>query len=162
MGQLCPDRSSESLKKGALTMSEETQQNPVPYLLEVFSFQHHKQYASNAEEGVKKGFLLGPVRTDCQAYSAGHHFHWIPVFRYSKEKEFAEVKWLEGQSFEVKTQGTTQTWYHHDAERLKEALEKCRREDVMAIKGRPWIFIWCGDGCYAFNCSEDPITPCNE
>ena len=130
--------------------------------MEVFSFQHHKQYASNAEEGVIKGFTLGPVRTDCQGYSAGHHFHWIPIFKHTSQKEFAQVKFLEGQAFEVTTQGETQTWYHHDPERLKLALELSTYRDVMAIKDRPWIFIWCGDGCYAFNCSEEPITPCAE
>jgi hypothetical protein len=161
MGQSCPDRSSESLKKGALLMSEETQEDTGPFLLEVFSFKHHKQYATNAEVDVVKGFTLGPVRSDCQSYAEGHHFHWIPVFKYTSEKEFAEVRWLDDQAFEVNTQGKTLTWYHHDAERLKEALEKCRREDVMAIKDRPWIFIWCGDGCYAFNCSEEPIETCN-
>ena len=157
-----PLKIKRKLEERALLMSEETQENAVPYFLEVFSFKHHKQYASNAEDGVTKGFTLDVVRTDCQAYAAGHHFHWIPIFKYSKEKEFAEVKFLEGQAFEITTQGETHTWYHHDPERLKEALEKCRREDVMAIKGRPWIFIWCGDGCYVFNCSEEPITPCTQ
>jgi hypothetical protein len=40
MGQLCPDRSSESLKKGALTMSEETNNN----LCYSYAEGHHFHY----------------------------------------------------------------------------------------------------------------------
>lgn len=143
-------------------MSEENNKAERPYLLEVFSNSEHKQIASNAEKGVVKGFKLDPIKPGCSSYAPGHHFHWIPIFRYSSRRVPIEVSWLEDKSFEVVLAGKKQIWYHHEPERLKQALSLCLEGAVMATKGRPWIFIWCGDGCYAFNCSTDPIQTCKK
>ena len=143
-------------------MSEENNKPERPYMLEVFSSKEQKQFASNAEKGVIKGFVLDPVKPGCDSYSPGHHFHWIPIFKHSFPRIEITASWLEDKAFEVSVGGEKQIWYHHEPERLKQALSQCLDRAVTTTKDRQWIFIWCGDGCYAFNCSLEPLEDCKE
>jgi hypothetical protein len=80
--------------------------------------------------------------------------------RYSEPRIPVEAVWLEGKAFEVKVEGRKEIWYHHDPERLKDALAKCKKSDIKATQGRTWLFINHGTGAYAFNCSNQKIQAC--
>jgi hypothetical protein len=142
-------------------MSEENNKtNDEIRYLEVFGNKDGKQLNSRALDGQASSFTLNTPQPPCQKYAAGHHFHWIPVFRYSQPRVPITAKWLEGDQFEIQVEGETVIWRHHNPERLKEALEKAKPEDIRATQGRPWIFIEAGDGAFAFNCSEEELVPC--
>ena len=159
MGQQCPDRSSEGLKKGALLMSEENN-NPEPRPLEVFSSAAGNQLNSSSLDGGEDRFTLEKIQIKCSGYWPGHHFHWIPILRHSQPRIPVGVRWLQDNAFEVVVEGRTEIWYHHDPERIKEALSKCNKEDIKATQGRTWLFINHGTGSYAFNCDNKEIQPC--
>jgi hypothetical protein len=160
MGQQCPDRSSESLKKGALLMSEENNIPKEPKSLPVFNLGSQEQPNTDARNPDANRFEVERVKIKCSGFWAGHNFHWIPLMRYSEPRIPVQALWLEDDSFEVKVEGRTEIWYHHDPARLKDALAKCRPSDVKATQGRSWLFINHGTGSYAFNCANKPIEAC--
>jgi hypothetical protein len=160
VGRKCPDRSSESLKKGALLMSED---NIIPgeaKPLQVFSLGSQEQLNADANKSDASRFEVGKVKARCDYYSAGHNFHWIPLMRHSQPRIPVEAVWLEGNAFEVKVEGRTEIWYHHEPARLKDALAKCAKSDVKATQGRHWLFINHGTGAYAFNCDVNKVRVC--
>jgi hypothetical protein len=160
MGQQCPDRSSESLKKGALLMSEENNTPREPRSLPVFNLGTQEQLNTDARKADANRFEVERVKIKCSGFWAGHNFHWIPLMRYSEPRIPVEAVWLEGKAFEVKVEGRTEIWHHHDPERLKDALAKCKKSDIKATQGRTWLFINHGTGAYAFNCSNQKIQAC--
>ncbi|NDC49271.1 MAG: hypothetical protein EBZ61_09390 [Micrococcales bacterium] len=141
-------------------MSEENKQEP--QLLQVFDLATGKQFSSNAVKGVDPQFTVQAKPVSCTNYAPGHNFHWIPLFRFSQPRIPIQAKWFSGNQFEVFVEGNTAMWFHHDPERLKEALSKASAAGVQATEGRPCIFVDTGDGAYAFNCSEEPIEACQE
>jgi hypothetical protein len=160
MGQSCPDRSSESLKKGALLMSEENNTPQEARPLPVFNLGTQEQLNTNARNPDASRFEVERVKVNCAYFWPGHNFHWIPLLRHSEPRIPVEATWLEANAFEVKVEGRTEIWYHHDPERLKDALAKCRKSDVKATQGRPWLFINHGTGSYAFNCARAELQVC--
>jgi hypothetical protein len=159
VGLIAPRDQAKSLKKGALLMSEEIN-NQEPGMLPVFTMKTQKQLNVTAKEGSKPNFVLDPETYYCPWYHPGHNFHWIPIFNHSQPRIPIEARWLEGKAFEVVVEGKTAVWYHHRPERLKQAISKAQPGDIKATVGRPWIFISTGDGAYAFNCDEEPIKDC--
>ncbi len=139
-------------------MSEEI--NKEPKLLQVFDLATGKQLSSNAASGDEAQFKVESKPVRCSGYWPGHNFHWIPLFRYSQPRIPIQAKWVSGKEFEVIVEEKTVRWFHHDPERLKEALSKAAVDGVKATQGRPWIFVETGDGAYAFNCSAERIKAC--
>ena len=149
------------INEGAFFMSEETNpQNNEPTYLQVFSSGTGKQLNSNALEGAEPRFELEKIAVQCSTYAEGHHFHWIPIFRYSEPRLKIKARWLEEDKFEIMTGSHTVIWRHHDPERLKAALAQAIPEDIKRTQGRPWIFIETGNGAYAFNCADEEMVPC--
>ncbi len=139
-------------------MSEENDKEPK--LLQVFDLGTGKQLSSNAASGSEAKFQVETKPVSCTNYAPGHNFHWIPLFRFSQPRIPIQAKWVSGKEFEVVVEGKTVWWFHHDPERLKEALSKAAADGVKATQGRPWIFVETGDGAYAFNCSAERIKAC--
>ncbi len=146
-------------KERALQVSEENN-NQEPEMLQVFQMESGKQFNQLAKSGATPDFEITSDPVKCTGYWEGHNFHWIPLFRYSQPRIPISARWIEGQKFEVLVNGATVYWYHHDPERLKQALSKAKPDQVKATEGRPWIFISTGDGAYAFNCAEEPLKGC--
>jgi len=148
-------------KERALQVSEENN-NQEPEMLQVFQMESGKQFNELAKSGATPDFEITSDPVKCTGYWEGHNFHWIPLFRYSQPRIPISARWIEGQKFEVLVNGATVYWYHHDPERLKQALSKAKPDQVKATEGRPWIFISTGDGAYAFNCAEEPLKGCTQ
>ncbi len=141
-------------------MSEETNAPQEARHLPVFNIGTQEQLNTDAGNPDASRFEVEKVQVKCAFFWPGHNFHWIPLMRYSEPRIPVQALWLEDDSFEVKVEGRTEIWYHHDPARLKEALAKCRPSDVKATQGRSWLFINHGTGSYAFNCAKKPIEAC--
>lgn len=141
-------------------MSEDNNAPQEARHLPVFNLGNQEQLNEDAGKSDASRFEVEKVKVKCDFFWAGHNFHWIPLMRYSEPRIPVEAIWLEDDTFEVKVEGRTEIWYHHDPARLKEALAKCRPSDLKATQGRPWLFINHGGGSYAFNCSNKPIEAC--
>lgn len=141
-------------------MSEENNSPQEARPLPVFDLGSQEQLNADANKAGASRFELGKITARCDYYSAGHNFHWIPLMRHSQPRISVEAIWLEGNAFEVKVEGRTEIWYHHEPARLKEALAKCKKSDVQATKGRNWLFISHGTGAYAFNCDINKVRVC--
>ena len=135
-------------------------ENKEPKNLELFSNREGKQLNELAFDQPESDYSLETDRVPCTSYAPGHHFHWIPIFRYSEPRIPVTVGWKEGKAFVVEVEGKTEIWYHHEPERLKEALQKADPESLRATTGRPWLFVGCGNGAFAFNCSTTELEEC--
>jgi hypothetical protein len=141
-------------------MSDENNTPTEAKHLPVFNLGTEEQLNTDANKTEANRFEVRRVEVKCAYFWPGHNFHWIPLLRHSEPLIPVEAAWIQGNAFEVKVEGRTEIWYHHDPERLKDALSKCRKSDVKATQGRPWLFINHGTGSYAFNCANKEIQVC--
>jgi hypothetical protein len=74
----------------------------------------------------------------------------------------AKVVHLNGQQFQVLTDNGIYiyTWFHHDPERLIEAIVKAPLEAVLACTDATFIKVRDGDSDYLFSMSRDPLESC--
>ena len=99
----------------------------------------------------------------CSLYFQGHNIHWIQAGQNRSYQDVpASVQHREGNCFLVSTgEDSIQVLYHHDPERLIEALQRYNSENLsFSPQGEILRITDEDEGDYLFSMSMKPLNDC--
>ena len=97
---------------------------------------------------------------ECSSYQPGHNVHWIPVLRkWADEPRLPmTIKHIEGNQFEITSEGITELVYNHDPKAVIAAIKNQRDFKKVGNTGAVTIKTKTGHGWFYFG--DDPVMEC--
>ena len=119
---------------------------------------------------LKKGafFMSEPTveanfgNVECNSYYPGHNVHWIPVLRKWVDEPRLEmtIRHIEGNSFELTSQGTSEILYNHAPSSLIKAIETADPSRFKKVGNTGAITITTTTGHAWIYFSKEPFIDC--
>lgn len=101
----------------------------------------------------------------CPSFYAGHNVHWIQAKQLRESLVSVEyqatIKLLRDNRFQINVGEDAYLWFHHDPERLIEAIVKFPEEGIRANLDERIIKVRYKDEDYLFSMSNTPLKECN-
>lgn len=99
---------------------------------------------------------------ECSSYLPGHNVHWIPVLRkWADEPRLPmTIKHIEGNQFEITSEGITEIGYNHDPQALINAIKKIPQTNFKKVGNTGAVTIKTKTGHGWFYFGDDPVMDC--
>jgi hypothetical protein len=97
---------------------------------------------------------------DCFSFHEGHHLHHTKVDLFDQNITPIDISHVMGSAFLVTSNGVTQFWFHHNPQRLLDALTLSENEGITATEDKKFLFVNTGIQVESFHMSQESISDC--
>ena len=97
---------------------------------------------------------------ECFSFHPGHHLHHSKIDDFNQPRSLVDVSHVMENAFLITLNGVTEYWFHHDPQRLLEALTKSHPEGIEVTADKKFLFISTGKLIERFNMTQEQITSC--
>ena len=97
---------------------------------------------------------------ECFSFHPGHHLHHSKVDEFNQPRIMVDVSHVMENAFLITFNGVTEYWFHHDPQRVLEALTNSNPEGIEVTADRKFLFIYTGKLIERFNMSQEQISNC--
>ena len=97
---------------------------------------------------------------ECFSFHEGHHLHHTKVDQFSQNRTLIDISHVMGSAFLVTSNGVTQFWFHHNPQRLLDALTLSENGGITATEDKKFLFVNTGIKVESFHMSQESISDC--
>lgn len=97
---------------------------------------------------------------ECFSFHPGHHLHHSKIDEFKQPRYLVDVSHVIDNAFLITLNGVTEYWFHHDPQRVLEALSRSHPEGIEVTADKKFLFVYTGKRIERFNMSQEGISNC--
>ena len=97
---------------------------------------------------------------ECYSFHPGHRLHFKKIASFNQPRNLVDISHVMDTAFLVTLNGVTNYWYHHNPQRLLDALTRSHPEGIEVTQDKQFLFIFTGTLIERFNMTQTPLKPC--
>ena len=97
---------------------------------------------------------------ECFSFHPGHHLHHSKIDDFIQPRSLVDVSHVMENAFLITLNGVTEYWFHHDPQRVLEALTKSHPEGIEVTADKKFLFIYTGKLIERFSMAQQEMGNC--
>ena len=99
-------------------------------------------------------------KKECFSFHQGHHLHHTKIDQFDQTIAPIDISHVMGSAFLVTSNGVTEFRFHHNQQRLQDALSLSENEGITATEDKKFLFVDTGVTVESFHMSQDALSDC--
>ena len=97
---------------------------------------------------------------ECFSFHKGHHLHHTKIDMFNQDTTQIDISHVIDTAFLVSCNGVTEYWFHHNPQRLQEAIGLSEPQGIEATQDKRFIFVNTGSRIERFHMSQESLSEC--
>jgi hypothetical protein len=97
---------------------------------------------------------------ECFSFHKGHHLHHTKVDQFNQARMQVDITHVADSAFLVTCNGITEYWFHHNPDRLQEALSQSEPRGIEVTEDKRFLFVYTSSRIERFHMSQENLSEC--